>query len=76
MALDRITEEDVASQLEADKVISVSKYQVEPLIAAGSVCAQYFPSRSAQAYVVKKGNNAYLYLTSSSLQDLVACKKL
>ena len=76
MAIEFITEAKVGERLEAHKVIEVSKYSVESLIENGSECAQAFSSRSARAYVVKKGNNAFLYLTKSGLKDLAICKKL
>ena len=76
MAIDFITEAQVGEKLGAQKVIEISKYSVESLLEDGSECAKSFPSRSARAYVVKKGNNAYLYLTESGLNQLSECKKL
>lgn len=71
-----ITEAQVAKQIGADKVIEVSKYAVEKLIDSKSVCGSAFLSRSARAYVVKKNDQAYLYLTESGLKDLEECTEL
>lgn len=76
MAIEFITEEQVANTIGATKAIEVSKYAVQSLISAGSNCASAFASRSARAYVVKLGNQAYLYLTESGLKDLQVCTKL
>jgi hypothetical protein len=75
-AIEFITEEEVAQELGASKVIEVSKYSVRALIPAGSQCDQDFLSRSARAYVVKKGHDASLYLTPSGLRGLNSCAAL
>lgn len=80
MAIEFITEDQVAKQLGAEKVIEVSKYKIESLIPTGSACDKDFSSRSARAYVVKiKQNNqskSALYLTRSGLADLNSCTDL
>ena len=76
MAIEFITEAQVGERLGAQKVIAVSKYSVETLMDSGSKCEQAFASRSARAYVVKKGNDAFLYLTEEGLKDLSLCKEL
>lgn len=76
LGIEFITEAQVAKQLGADKVIEVSKYAVEKLIDPKSDCGQAFNSRSARAYVVKKNDHAYLYLTVSGLKDLNECAEL
>ena len=76
MAIEFITEAQVAETLGADKVIEVSKYAVQSLIPGGSECARGFSSKSARAYVVKKGKQSYLYLTESGLKQLGVCSEL
>lgn len=75
-AIEFITEEQVAQRLGAQKVIEVSKYSVETLITPGSECDSAFPSKSARAYVVKRGQKAALYLTVSGLNELSRCRDL
>ena len=70
-----ITEAQVGEKLEAQKVIEVSKSSVGLLI-KGTDCEDISASRSARAYVVKKDNNAALYLTEEGLDQLTFCKKL
>lgn len=76
MAIEFITEAQVAQQLGAQKVIEVSKYNVKALIPAGSQCDEDFLSRSARAYVVKRDNRSALYLTPSGLAGLNYCAEL
>ncbi|RZA08684.1 MAG: hypothetical protein EOP11_04115 [Proteobacteria bacterium] len=76
MAIEFITEDQVAQTLEAQKVIEISKYSVESLLEEGSDCASVFNSKSARAYVVKKDGNASIYITASGLKSLIACKSL
>jgi hypothetical protein len=76
MAIEFITEDQVAQKLGVQKVIEVTKYAFEPLIGRDSPCAEAFSSRSARAYVVKKDRTAYLYLTPSGLTGLTSCKEL
>lgn len=76
MAIEFITEAQVGEILEASKVIEISKYSVETLLDSPNKCALDFSSRSARTYVVKKGNDAFLYLTKEGLQDLTLCRKL
>lgn len=76
MAIEFITEDEVAKELGANKVIEVSKYSVRALIPAGIQCDRDFLSRGARAYVVKKGQDASLYLTPSGLRGLNVCASL
>ena len=76
LAIEFITEAEVGEKLGAQKVIEVSKYAVESLLEEGSECAIASRSRSARAYVVKKGDNAFLYLTQSGLRQLSLCTDL
>jgi hypothetical protein len=76
MAIEFITEAQVGEKLGAQKVIEVSKYAVAPLIKEGSDCEVASRSKSARAYVVKKGNKAFLYVTESGLKGLNACVEL
>jgi hypothetical protein len=75
-AIEFITEAQVAQRLGAQKVIEISKYSIETLIAPGSQCDSAFPSKSARAYVVKHGHQASLYLTVSGLSELSRCRDL
>jgi hypothetical protein len=54
----------------------VSKYKVSALIQEGSKCQMDSRSRSARAYVVKKGYDAFLYLTPSGIRGLSLCAEL
>ncbi|OFZ22455.1 MAG: hypothetical protein A2202_06625 [Bdellovibrionales bacterium RIFOXYA1_FULL_36_14] len=75
MAIQFITEAQVAETLNADNVIEVSKYAFQTII-KGTDCEAKSFSKSARAYVVKNGYQASLYLTSEGLEDLTKCADL
>lgn len=75
MAIEFITENQVAEKLKAEKVIEVSKYAVEPLLEK-TKCAESFLSRSAHAYIVKRDRKAELVVTPSGLDGLMICQEL
>lgn len=72
-----ITEAQVQSALHADKVIEISKYVAgDKLTERGSDCQRMTENRSARAYVVKKGYESILFVTTENLDDLKECGKL
>ena len=75
MAIEFITEDQVAAKLGAEKVIGISKYSVETLIEK-TRCAESFLSRSARVYIVKRDKKVELVLTPSGLEGLMVCQEL
>lgn len=73
MAIEFITEAQVATAIGAQKVIEVNKYNVKTLLQQGTPCESDTYSKSARAYVVKKGDKVQLYVTPSGLSGLKAC---
>ncbi len=74
-AIPGLSEGDVQKELGADKVIQISKYAVESILETEE-CQQLTWSRSASAFVVKKGYSASIYITPSNLSGLTECAKL
>lgn len=76
-AISFITEDDVQQGLEAQKVIEISKYSVaDKLVKENSDCYEATMSKSARAYVVKKDNKSFIYVTAENLEDIQLCGEI
>lgn len=73
-AITFMSEQQVQAALGAQNVIEISKYTVSAKLAElGSPCSAAVQSRSARAYVVKKGYKAFVYVTTGDLSNLQLC---
>jgi predicted nucleotide-binding protein len=74
-AISFITEDDVKEVLSADKVIEISRNSVKDI--ADNGCDPFsLMSRSGRAYIVKVGNDSFLFTTPSNLEGLKKCREI